>query len=254
MKLKFYQVGNSTYTLSIDDTVKIGLDPALEGAGTSLGFGITRKTEPVYTNETFNNVDFWLITHLHGDHIDDLGMSKMEKKLPIITHTNYVKKFKKNNFTSVIGLAWQEVTEIKVQDYIIQIKAIPAYHGHSKLVVGLMKKVNGYMIKIMHKSESKLIYIGSDTVFNELVKNALGKMDNIDLFIATAGEAKAPLPVTKKPITMTIQEVEEFSNWLNAKKTIISHIDDYSHFRSKREDIKAEFIAPLNGEEINIEL
>jgi L-ascorbate metabolism protein UlaG (beta-lactamase superfamily) len=254
MKIKYDQIGNSTYTITINEELKFALDPALAEAGSDLGFGIKRKTSPVYNEQTFSGVDFWLITHLHGDHLDELGMEKMEKSTPVITHEKYTAKFSKENFASVTGLAWKEVTTLKIKDYTIQVKAVPAYHGHSKLIVALMQKVNGYMVEISKDSETKTIYVGSDTVFNEKVKDSLSGTSNVDLFIATAGAAKSPLPLTRKPITMTVNEVSHFSKWLNASKTIVIHIDDYSHFTSNREEAKKEFVAPINGEILNFEI
>lgn len=249
MKVAVNLVGNATITVTIDDKVKFAMDPALDVKGSSLGFGIYRKKDPVYDAATFKNVDFWLMTHAHLDHIDKQGIDVVSKETPIVAAPSCKKtlqKFRVEN--SVKYIDWNERTVFEKEGYILDILAIPAYHGYGKLVVKLMTRVNGYVIRIKKGNEEKIMYITSDTVYNQQVVKALSDVESVDILIANLGEAKAPLPVTRKPITMDLQSLQKFEQLTTAKNVIPLHMDDYSHFSTNVEEVGKRYPLLKDGE------
>lgn len=249
MKVKMNLIGNATFTISVDETVTFAMDPALDVKGSSLGFGIYRKKEPVYNETTFDNIDFWLLTHAHLDHIDVPGVKVIERHVPIIAAPSCKKTLNKLGVSNHVEyIDWNEQTTFEKDGHVFEITAIPAYHGYGKLVVKLMTRVNGYMIRIRKGNETKVIYVTSDTVYNQKVVDVLKRSGHVDMLIANLGEAKAPLPVTRKPITMDLQSLKQFAELTEAKYVIPLHIDDYSHFSTKRSEVERVYEVPNDGE------
>lgn len=241
MEIKVNLIGNSTITVVIDDVVKFGMDPALDVKGSSLGFGIYRKKNPVYNADTFRNVDFWLLTHAHLDHIDIPGVAVVQQNIPIIAAPSCGKTLKKLKVQNKVEyIDWNEEASFEKDGYYFTIRAIPAYHGYGKLVVKLMTRVNGYLITIQKGRDKKTIYVTSDTIYNRKVESALSGV-KADILIANLGEAKAPLPVTRKPITMDVHSLQRFEQLVKARYVVPLHIDDYSHFKTKQADVQKHY-------------
>lgn len=255
MKIEFNQIGNSTGVITVNEELKFALDPALASKGSDLGFGITRLTDPIYAKNTFDNIDFWLLTHAHLDHLDQSGADKIENNTPIFSTSKGNKALQKLKACSnVTVMNWNQTTSFETRGYQILIKAIPAYHGFGKLVVKLMEEVNGYVISISKNNETKTLLFASDTVINNKYLKEIESLPKIDLLIANLGEAKAPLPVTRKPITMGVEGIKTLTKIIKPSVTIPVHIDDYSHFRTKRSEIDALFPTLKNGESQTFEI
>ena len=47
---------------------------------------------------------------------------------------------------------------VYVGDYLITIKALPAYHASNSIMQKIVGKVNGYQISITSSSETKVMY------------------------------------------------------------------------------------------------
>ncbi len=250
MKLNVNLIGNATFTLTINEDIKFAIDPALAMKGSGLGFNIFRKTDPIYSDSTFSNIDFWLITHAHLDHVDEYGLKYLNKNNNVISSPSAKSYFNKKNMTNINYIDWNEKYIFTKDGYEIEIIAIPAYHGFNPIILKLMGKVNGYILKIKKDNEIKKIYITSDTVINRKLINDLKQFNDIDLLIANVGEAKSPVPITSKPITMNIDMLKSLASSTNAKNVLPIHIDDYTHFRTNRTELKKIFNIINNGESI----
>lgn len=248
MEIAVNVIGNSTVTVTVDKTIKFGVDPALGKEGSSLGFGIYRKKNPIYDATTFQNLDFWLLTHAHEDHLDRAGSGVIEAHTPIISALSCKKAVAKLNIQNDVEyIDWNQTTTFEKEGYVLTIRAIPAYHGHGPLVVKLMTRVNGYIVTVAKDEERSTLYFTSDTVYNQKVVSALQGVE-VDILIANLGEAKAPLPVTTKPITMGVSELQKFQKLTKAEHVVPLHIDDYSHFQTKREAVLRVYPILEDGE------
>lgn len=249
MKLKIDYVGNATHTLHIDEAIKIGLDPTLAPKGSSLGFGIIRLIDPQLNAGVFENVDLWLITHPHLDHIDDQGLAYIKKEASVVASSNSKKILNKAGIQAQY-LSHHETYTFEKSGYKIKITAIPAYHGHGGFVIKLMGIVNGYYLEIQKDNEVKTVYIPSDTVYHQKLLEHLKthNIQNVDLLIANLGAAKAPLPVTRYPITMDLAELQKLAQTVSAKHVLPIHIDDYSHFRTTKEEVSKVYEVLHSGD------
>jgi len=233
MKIDLFHVGIATCVLSIDNQVKIAIDPALFKKGTKLkfkSFESERLKNPIFDNTTFEDIDIWLITHSHGDHVDILGKEKISKDSLVLSNKDSLKILAGKNLKEV---SWKEKYIFSKNDISIEIEAIPAYHASSLLMRKLVGKVNGYLLTITSDSVEEKIYFTSDTVFHEDIVKALPK--NVDVLIANLGNVQA----NKKggPLTMNISMLDKFVEVLNPRIVVPIHIDDFSHYDTREEEV-----------------
>ncbi|MEI7474190.1 MAG: MBL fold metallo-hydrolase [bacterium] len=238
MDFNFNLIGCASWTLEIDNTIKIGCDPGLAPKGTSYiykGLKTSRVEAPVYDETTFENIKLWLLTHDHFDHLDELGLSKIENGAQVISRKNCTKLLKKRNDLDVTYLEWNEAKTIEINDYNIKVKAIPAVHGMNFIAKLLMGDVNGYLVTITNKEETKTIYVTSDTVFrNDIIETINNR--KIDVLIANMGQAKSKM--FGGPFTMNTEMLHKFKEELKPTMTLPIHTEDFAHFETSRAELK----------------
>jgi L-ascorbate metabolism protein UlaG (beta-lactamase superfamily) len=94
MEVEFQSIGGATFVITIGD-LKIACDPVLCAKGTILDFfwfKSRRVESPVFDNTTFKDVDLWLITHNHADHLDDAGLSVIGHHSTVVCNKNSFRK------------------------------------------------------------------------------------------------------------------------------------------------------------------
>lgn len=242
MDLELNIVGGATWILNVDNIFKIGCDPVLAPRGTEYNFKFFKSKRvkgPVYDDSTFENVQIWLITHEHTDHLDEHGIKKICNKNHIICNRNSQKLLKSGQINDFTTLNWHESHIIKIHDYVVNIQAIPAYHGNNYLTRKLAGQVNGYIIKINDGRVEKSIYATSDTVFDENIIKYFEKQ-NTDVLIANMGEVRSNK--WGGPLTMNISMLEMFKKYIKPKHVIPVHIDDFSHYETNVETLQTNKI------------
>ena len=237
MDVKFKWIGGATFILSIGD-IKIAVDPVLCKKGTVqdyFWFKSKRIEAPVYTNEDFENIDLWLITHNHEDHLDTIGLSKITTKDKVITNGNSYKKLKKRS-AEVTVLKWKETKDYKLKNYDIKVEAIPAIHGVNPLSAFFAGKVNAYYISISKGQETIQIYITGDTVYKTKVIDSL-KTKKIDLMLPNMGAAKQGTWIMT--LTLNAKMLKQFISKLNPSIVIPIHYGTFEHYHEPVEKIEA---------------
>ncbi len=86
--IKFFHVGGACFVLDINEKIKIACDPFQKPDGTEYdfkSFKSTRIKPPVYDDTVFKDIKIWMIIHGHEDHIDEIGVSKIQENSIVIT-------------------------------------------------------------------------------------------------------------------------------------------------------------------------
>ncbi|MDR0991582.1 MAG: MBL fold metallo-hydrolase [Ruminococcus sp.] len=246
MKIEFYNVGIATCLIRINGDTTIAIDPALSPQGTIMSFKsfeAERTAPPIYDDALFADTDLWLITHLHEDHFDKLGAEKIDKSVPIIMHPDYAGDFKDYNS---FPLSYGKTKDFNFTDFSVSITAVPAYHSGNPLVRAVSSAVSGYVMRISNSREEFTIYFTSDTVYHkDIIKAVKTSFPQIDLLVANLGEVRADK--FGGPLTMSVAMLEQFKKQLNPGMVIPVHIDDMSHYATKKSDLTAcgfDIIAP----------
>jgi len=168
---------------------------------------------PFNSDSIIKNIDYVLLTHLHFDHFD----KKAIEILPKSTHILCSKTDSKNNnigFSSTIPIE----NEYEIDD--IKITQFPAIHGKG-LLKYMMGKGSSYLITY----KGFKIFLTGDCIWSKSLKNNLLTIKP-DIIIANAGAAKLKIG---KPITMSINDIQEISKHLNETKIYVVHLDALNH-------------------------
>ncbi|MBO0441450.1 MBL fold metallo-hydrolase [Candidatus Enterococcus ikei] len=229
MKIDLFHVGIATCILSINNQVKIAIDPALFKKGTKLkfkSFESERLENPNFDSDTFEDIDIWLISHFHEDHIDILGKEKISQDSLVLSNKDSLTFLADKN---VKKIGWKEKHVFSKDNITVEIQAIPAYHANSFLMRKLVGKVNGYLLTVTIDSVVQKIYFTSDTVFHKDIIKALPQ--SIDILIANLGNVQANK--TGGPLTMNISMLDKFVDILSPSVIVPVHINDLSHYETQ---------------------
>ncbi len=242
MNITFKWIGGATWILESGD-LKIACDPVLCTSGTIqdyFWFKSKRVEEPKYEVSDFHNVDIWLITHGHEDHLDDMGLKFIETKSAVITHKNALAKLQKTGSDNITTLIWGEKKNLTSKGFNITVEAIPAIHGINPLVALLAGGVNGYWVTLEKSEKSVSIYIPSDTVTKRKVIDSL-EGRSCDLFIPNLGVAKIGAGIRGKllmGLTLSAQMMKKMMDVIAPKITIPVHFGTFSHYTEPLDKIK----------------
>lgn len=235
MSISFTYCGVACGVISIDNQFHIGIDPDLSPKGTLVQFKgfVSEKQTDVYKDESLlSKVDVWLITHGHQDHLDDVGKDYLKEKTVISPNRKILDGVPCLN-NSV--LRWGEEQAFQVADYCITIKALPAYHASNYIMRKIVGKVNGYQLTITSSSETKVIYFTGDTVlYPDLTQNV---SKNIDAIFANLGAVKSGS--FGGPFTMDLKMLNRMNDFLQPKRIYPIHIDDYSHYKTTKNEVES---------------
>lgn len=246
MEIIFNWIGGATFILTVGN-INIAIDPVLCEKGTIQDyywFKSERIESPKYSETDFKDIDLWLITHNHEDHIDRIGLSKITDSVKIICNRNSSRLLKENGKNICAILDWKQSSCIQIKDYEIEIEAIPAIHGINPLSAVLAGKVNGYYLTISNRVEKVKIYITGDTVYKDRLIQSL-KDKEIDLLIPNMGAAKQGSWIMT--LTLNSKMLEKMISKLDPMIVIPVHYGTFEHYKEPVENIKE-----LNDKRIRI--
>ncbi len=230
MEISFNWIGGATFILSIGN-LSIAVDPVLCEKGTVqdyFWFKSERIEQPNYEERDFDNINLWLITHNHKDHLDSIGLSKISSSSKIICNRNSSKILREALINDLTVLNWKQTKELSINGFKVEIEAIPAIHGVNPLSALLAGKVNGYYLTISKGVEKIRIYITSDTVYkNKIIKALEGK--EIDLLIPNMGAAKQGSWIMT--LTLNSKMLKKMITKLNPELVIPVHYGTFEHYK-----------------------
>lgn len=229
MDIEFKWIGGATWILKTEG-ITIACDPDLTPSGTveSAGlFKVEKLVDPVYDEHDFDNIDLWLITHNHFDHLNKPGLAIIKPGSRVVTHHNALSPLQKIDGIECIPLTHGEKTSHETNGVTIEVEAMPAIHGVNPIIARLAGGVNGYWISMKSSNEEKSIYIPSDTVAHRKTLKAL-EGRSVDLLIPNMGAAKKGTWVGT--LTLSAKMLKTMIDILSPKLCLPVHFGTYSHF------------------------
>ncbi len=233
MKLIFKWIGASCFTLEVNGQLKMACDPCLSPKGTHFDFKFfksERVKDPVYESSDFQNVDCWLLTHNHEDHLDEEGISFLKNESRKLVQKDVSKWLAKEGVKNVDTLAWGEDCEIVKNDIKVSVKAIPAIHGSNMLSAYFAGNVNGYWLTVRAGDETKSIYITGDTVCNKTMEEYIGNQ-MCDVLVPNMGEVMKDK--FGGPLTLNDHMLDHMIDCLEPLVVLPIHYGCFSHYSSK---------------------
>ncbi len=237
MKINFKWIGGATWILQID-SIKIACDPVLcpEGCVQDYKFFKARRlNDPQYSESDFKDVDLWLLTHNHEDHLDRDGFKVIDNNSTVIAHEGLKPYFEKGIYSDIRFLGWDEDSEFGIKGINIRIKALPAIHAKKASWGGMIGNGNGYLLNIARDGSKYCVYVTGDSVYSSNIKKHIST-SNIDLIIANAGSAmvgESSLSRSIGRITNSINDIIKMNSELNPEMLIPVHWGTFSHYSEK---------------------
>jgi L-ascorbate metabolism protein UlaG (beta-lactamase superfamily) len=214
-----------------------------KGDHVHLGYGLTseRLTNPAIDLDKLPPIDLVVLSHMHGDHFDQLVQKEMDKDLPIVSTPEAVRKLEEFGFNKRYALTtWSSLT-VKKGDRTLLIRAMPARHG-PPVVAELMPEVMGSMLDF-GGSDGKpayRIYISGDTLVYEDIHEIPKRYPDIDLALLHLGGTLI-LGVVK--VTMDGKDGVRMLQLIAPRHAIPIHYNDYDVFKSPLSDFQREVSA-----------
>ena len=118
-------IGHASFIIKLGDTTII-TDPVFSKNAGPLIFGAKRITDPALDLNEIPNIDLFLLTHNHYDHLDTRTVKRFPfKKAKVMLPLRLGKYFTRNGYRDVNEMDWYD--SLKVNDK-IKITFLPAVH------------------------------------------------------------------------------------------------------------------------------
>ena len=173
-------IGHATFIIKLGNTTII-TDPVFEKNMGPLIFGPKRFVEPAINLNEIPEIDLFLLTHNHYDHLSTRTINRFPfKKSKVLTPLELGKYFTRNGFKNVTEMDWYD--EINFND--LKITFVPAVHWSKRSLWDTNKTLWGSFI-IEYKN--KKIFFACDTGYGNIYKDLGNKYGPIDLTLINIG-------------------------------------------------------------------
>ena len=173
-------IGHATFIIKLGNTTII-TDPVFEKNMGPLIFGPKRFVDPAINLNEIPEIDLFLLTHNHYDHLSTRTINRFPfKKSKVLTPLELGKYFTRNGFKNVTEMDWYD--EINFND--LKITFVPAVHWSKRSLWDTNKTLWGSFI-IEYKN--KKIFFACDTGYGNIYKDLGNKYGPIDLTLINIG-------------------------------------------------------------------
>ena len=212
-------IGHATFLIKLGNTTII-TDPVFENNMGPLIFGPKRFVDPAINLNELPNIDLFLLTHNHYDHLSTRTIQRFPyKKAKVATALKLGKYFTKNGFNDVNELDWYD--EIKVND--VKITFVPAVHWSKRSLWDTNKSLWG---SFLIEYKNKKFFFACDTGYGSIYKELGKKYGPIDLTFINIGAYNFYPMAPKKDKSIYHTNPEEALNIgqdLKSKKVLGMH-------------------------------
>lgn len=241
-------IGNATVLIRYAGFT-ILTDPNFLHAGdhVHLGYGLKAKrlTNPAMELKDLPPVDLVVLSHMHGDHFDQVVEAKLDRSLSIVTTRQAVTRLKDLGFKAPAGLQTWESAEVNKGNASLVLTALPGRHGPGPVSAAL-PEVQGTMLEFK-KADGSIpcrIYISGDTLVHDDLKKIPQQYPDINLGLFHLGGTR----ILGLTVTMDAKQGVKALQIIAPDLAIPIHYNDYDRFKSPLSDFqKAVKEAGLEG-------
>ena len=252
--------GNATMLLRIGGFTVL-TDPSFVPRGTRvhLGYGLRtrRLTDPALQPADLPPLDAIVLSHLHGDHWDDIATEGLGKATPLVTTQEAARALGARGFGATSDLRPWQTHEITRGTDTLRLTAVPGVHGPGPLA-RLLPPVMGSVLELVRDGQvSWRGYVSGDTLRRPFLADVLERCGPLDVLIPHLGGTRA-LGLT---VTMDAGQGADLVEMLRPPVTVPVHYDDYDRFAStlgdfvtevRRRGLPGELRAAVRGETISL--
>ncbi len=173
-------IGHATFLIKLGSTTII-TDPVFEKNMGPLIFGPKRYVDPAINLKEIPEVNLFLLTHNHYDHLSTRTIRRFPyKKTKVLAPLKLGRYFTRNGFKDVSEMDWYD--EINVND--LKITFLPAVHWSKRSLWDTNKTLWG---NFLIEYNNKKIFFGCDTGYGNIYKELGKKYGPIDLTFINIG-------------------------------------------------------------------
>lgn len=208
-----------------------------KGDHVHLGYGLKSKrlTDPAIPFEQLPPIDLVLLSHMHGDHFDQLIQQKLDRSIPIVTTKQAAKALAELGFEKRYALDNWDTLSVKKGDTLLRLTAMPGRHG-PPVVARLLPEVMGSMLDFSRAGRHEYrMYISGDTLVYDNIREIPRRYPDIDLALLHLGGTRI-LGVMK--VTMDATDGVRMLQMIAPEHAIPIHYNDYDVFKSPLDDFK----------------
>ena len=212
-------IGHATFLIKLGNTTII-TDPVFEKNMGPLIFGPKRFVDPAISLGEIPEVNLFLLTHNHYDHLSTRTIQRFPfKKAKVLAPLKLGKYFTRNGFADVKEMDWYD--EVKIND--LKITLLPAVHWSKRSLWDTNKTLWG---SFLIEYQNKKLFFASDTGYGDIYKDLGKKYGPIDLSFINIGAYNFYPMASKKDKSIYHTNPEEALNIgqdLNSKKVLGMH-------------------------------
>jgi L-ascorbate metabolism protein UlaG (beta-lactamase superfamily) len=209
-----------------------------KGEHVHLGYGLTseRLTNPALNLEQLPPIDLVILSHMHGDHFDQLVQEKLDKDVPIVTTPEATRMLDAMGFMNRYALQTWDALVVRKGDATVRVTATPGRHGPG-LVAKLLPEVMGSMLELSAGGATYRIYISGDTLVYDDLEEIPRRYPDIDLALLHLGGTRI-FGVLK--VTMDGKDGVKIMQLIAPHHAIPIHYNDYDVFKSPLSEFEQE--------------
>jgi L-ascorbate metabolism protein UlaG (beta-lactamase superfamily) len=210
-----------------------------KGDHVHLGYGLKsqRLTEPAIPFDKLPPIDLVVLSHMHGDHFDQLVQEKLDRNMPIVTTPEASEKLADLGFKNRHALATWDALVVRKGGATLRVTAMPARHGPPGASVPLPETM-GSMLEFSASGKAGYrMYISGDTLVYEDLEDIPRRYPDIDLALLHLGGTRI-LGVMK--VTMDGKDGVKLMQLLAPHHAIPIHYNDYDVFKSPLSEFENE--------------
>jgi L-ascorbate metabolism protein UlaG (beta-lactamase superfamily) len=200
-----------------------------------LGYGLTarRRTEPAIDIDQLPDIDFVLLSHLHGDHFDQVAEERLDRQVPILTNPQAAASLRRKGFVAARGITTWDTVEVRKGTTSVEVTALPGRHGPGP-IDALLPDVMCSLLEFADASgwPRLRMYVSGDTLVHEELAEIPRRHPGIDLALLHLGGTR----ILGVLLTMDARQGLEAMRIVAPRMTVPIHYNDYGVFRSPLED------------------
>ena len=209
-------IGHATFLIKLGNTTII-TDPLFSKNAGPLIFGPKRYVDPAINLKELPEVNLFLLTHNHYDHLDYKTIKNFPyKKAKVLTPLKLGKYFTRNGFSEVQEMDWYDQTEVND----LKITLMPAVHWSKRTLTDTNKTLWG---SFLIEYKNKKIFFACDTGYGNIYKDLGNRYGPIDLTFVNIGSYDFRPMFEKSIYHANPEEALNIGQDLKSKKVLGMH-------------------------------